>query len=92
MQHHSLEGSTAKDHDYVKTEELLNGDETNIFAHKAYDNKEIKKFCRNNGIFYGISNKAKKNQKLSNKQRKRNKQFSSLRAKVEHPFRIIKCQ
>ena len=89
---HSLEGSTTKDHDSVKTKELLHGDKTNIFAHKAYDNKEIKKFCRNNGIFYGISNKAKKNQKLSNKQRKRNKQFSSLRAKVEHPFQIIKCQ
>jgi IS5 family transposase len=72
---HSFDSSTAKDHDSTKTEELLHGDETDIFADKAYDNKEIKQFCRNNGIFYGITNKAKRNKKLSNKQRKRNKQF-----------------
>ena len=89
---HSFEGSTAKDHDSTKTEELFHGDETDIFADKAYDNKEIKQFCRNNNIFYGITNKAKPKKKLSNKQRKRNKQFSSVRAKVEHPFQIIKCQ
>lgn len=89
---HSLESSTAKDHDSTKTEELLHGDETDIFADKAYDDKAIKQFCRKNSIFYGITNKAKRNKKLSNKQKKRNKQFSSVRAKVEHPFQIIKCQ
>ncbi len=89
---HSFESSTAKDHDSIKTEELLHGDETDIFADKAYDNEDIKRFCRSNNIFYGITNKAKRNKKLSNKQRKRNKQFSSVRAKVEHPFQIIKCQ
>jgi len=89
---HSLESSTAKDHDSTKTEELLHGDETDVFADKAYDDKAIKQFCRKNGIFYGITNKAKRNKKLSNKQKKRNKQFSSVRAKVEHPFQIIKCQ
>ena len=71
---------------------MLHGDETDIFADKAYDNEDIKRFCRNNDIFYGITNKAKRNKKLSNKQRKRNKQFASVRAKVEHPFQIIKCQ
>lgn len=89
---HSVESSTAKDHDSTKTEELLHGDETDIFADKAYDDQLIKQFCRKNGIFYGITNKAKRNKKLSNKQNKRNKQFSSVRAKVEHPFQIIKCQ
>ena len=89
---HSFESSTAKDHDSTKTEELLHGDETDIFGDKAYDNEDIKKFCRNNDIFYGITSKAKRNKKLSNKQRKRNKQFSCVRAKVEHPFQIIKCQ
>lgn len=89
---HSTESSTAKDHDSTKTEELLHGDETDLFADKAYDDKLIKQFCRKNGIFYGITNKAKRNKKLSNKQNRKNKQFSSVRAKVEHPFQIIKCQ
>lgn len=89
---HSFESSTAKDHDSTKTEELLHGDETDIFADKAYDNEDIKRFCRSNNIFYAIANKAKRGKKLSNKQKKKNKQFSSVRAKVEHPFQIIKCQ
>lgn len=38
---HTVESSTAKDHDSTKTEELLHGDETDIFADKAYDNKAI---------------------------------------------------
>lgn len=89
---HSLESSTAKEHDSVETLNLLHGEETDIFADKAYDNEAIKKTCRQHGIFYGITNKAKRNKKLSKKQKKRNKQFSSVRAKVEHPFQIIKCQ
>ncbi len=79
-----------KTHDSTKTEELLHGDETSLFGDKAYDDKAIKRFCRNHNIFYGITNRAKSNKKLSNKQKKRNKQFSSVRAKVEHPFQIIK--
>jgi len=89
---HSLESSTAKEHDSNKTFDLLHGSETDIFADKAYDNESIKKACRQHGIFYGITNKAKRNKKLSNKQKKKNKQLSSVRAKVEHPFQIIKCQ
>jgi IS5 family transposase len=87
---HSIVTTTAKDHDSTKTEELLHGDETSLFGDKAYDDKAIKRFCRNHNIFYGITNRAKSNKKLSNKQKKRNKQFSSVRAKVEHPFQIIK--
>jgi IS5 family transposase len=89
---HSIDTSTAKDHDSTKTEELLHGDETDIFADKACDNADIKRFCRDNNIFYGITNKAKPKKKLSSKQKRRNKQLSSVRAKVEHPFQIIKCQ
>ena len=39
-----------------------------------------------------MTNKGTKSKKLSTKQKKRNKQLSSVRSKVEHPFRILKCQ
>jgi IS5 family transposase len=39
-----------------------------------------------------MTNKATKSKKLSTKQKKRNKQLSSVRSKVEHAFRILKCQ
>ncbi|MBI2092738.1 MAG: transposase [Deltaproteobacteria bacterium] len=36
--------------------------------------------------------KGKKGVKLSSSQERRNSKLSSIRAKVEHPFRILKCQ
>ncbi len=72
---HSIVTTTAKEHDSTKTEELLHGDETSLFGDKAYDDKAIngkKRFCRNHNIFYGITNRAKSNKKLSNKLKKRN--------------------
>jgi len=40
----------------------------------------------------GVLDKAKRGKKLSGKQKRRNKKLSSVRAKVEHPFQILKCQ
>jgi superfamily II DNA or RNA helicase len=68
---HSIETSTAKEHNSIKTEALLHGDKTNIFTDKSYGSTVIKRFYRNNNIFYGITNKSKRKEKLSNKQNKR---------------------
>ncbi|MFC1659687.1 IS5 family transposase [Pseudomonadota bacterium] len=89
---HSVETTTAKDHDITQMENLLHGEETNIFADKGYFKEENKKEFRKRGIFYGVLDKASRGHKLSSKQNKRNKKLSSVRAKVEHPFQIIKCQ
>ena len=88
---HSIVATTAKEHDSVKTYDLLHGEEEAVFGDKAYDDQALKQSCRQQGIFYGITNKAKSKHPLSNKQKKRNKQFSSVRASVEHPFQVIKC-
>jgi IS5 family transposase len=39
-----------------------------------------------------VLDKAKRNRKLSSSQRKRNRKHASVRAKVGHVFRIVKCQ
>ena len=88
---HSVVATTAKEHDSVKTHDLLHGEENAVFGDKAYDDCALKQACRQQEIFYKITNKAKPKHPLSNKQKKRNKQFSQVRAKVEHPFQIIKC-
>lgn len=88
---HSVAASTAKEHDSIKTYDLLHGEENAVFGDKAYDDQALKQACRQQGIFYGITNKAKSKHSLSAKQKKRNQQFSSVRAKVEHPFQVIKC-
>ena len=89
---HTVITTTAKDSDIWQTKNLLHWEEKAVFWDKAYCKKDDKKEARKNQIFYWITNKATKSKKLSTKQKKRNKQLSSVRSKVEHPFRILKCQ
>jgi len=89
---HTVINTTAKTSDISQTEELLHWEEKAVFWDKAYHKKEDKKKARKKWIFYWMTNKATKSKKLSTKQKKRNKQLSSVRSKVEHPFRILKCQ
>lgn len=89
---HSVKTTTAKIHDKEMQNDLLHGQEKAIFGDKGYYREEDKREMRKQEIFCGILDKGKRNHPLSNKQEKRNKRLSSIRAKVEHPFQVIKCQ
>ena len=89
---HSLTATTAKDHDITQMDNLLHGQEKAIIADKGYFDTNRKKQCRKNSIFWGVLDKAKRGKQLSSSQNKKNRKLSSIRAKVEHPFQIIKCQ
>ena len=89
---HSIKTGTAKEHDKKKKNELMHGIELAEFGDKGYADDKDKRAARANGVFYGILDKAKRGKKLSSKQERRNKKLSSVRAKVEHPFQILKCQ
>jgi transposase, IS5 family len=89
---HSIQNTSANIADITVMNELFHGKEKAKFGDKAYAKKEDKREARKKGIFYGILDKAVKGKKLSNKQEKRNSKLSSIRAKVEHPFRVLKCQ
>jgi IS5 family transposase len=73
-------------HDSVEMENVLSGDEQSVWADKAYPKQKDKRAARAMGIYYGLLDKASRNNPLSGKQQKRNKQKSSVRAAVEHPF------
>jgi len=88
---HSVAMTTAKVHDRQKFRELLTGEEKAVWGDKAYGKKEDKKEFRQKGIFYGIPPKGSRYVKVSNRQKHRAKKWPSVRAKVEFPFRIIKC-
>jgi transposase, IS5 family len=77
-------------HDSQAFEEVLSGDEKSIWADKAYPTDQHKRIARTVGIFYGVLDKKKKGKELSGKQQKRNKQKSSVRAAVEHPFAFMR--
>lgn len=87
---HTIEGTTAKISDKAMFFELLHGEEDAIFGDKGYVSKEDKKLAREAGIYWGVLDKRAPGKELSNGQKKRNKNLSSVRSKVEHPFQVIK--
>ncbi|MBW8051103.1 MAG: IS5 family transposase [Cytophagales bacterium] len=82
--------TSASVHDINEKDNLFSGDEQSKFGDKAYCKTSHKQTDRANGIYHGILDKAKRGSKLSNKQKKRNKQLSKVRAVVEHPFAYMK--
>lgn len=87
---HSVRTTTASVHDATVMEDLLHGEEQLIVADSAYGNMTLKANCREAGLLYLITDKAARSVKLSGKQQRANRHKSSVRAKVEFPFRIIK--
>ena len=82
--------TSARPHDSQQKEELWSGDEQAIFGDSAYSNQAEKRAARQKGVYYGILDKGTRKRKLSKAQKKANKQKSSIRCKVEHPFGYMK--
>jgi len=89
---HSVIATTAKVSDRKKFHELLHGEEKSIFGDKGYASKEDKRAARDAGMAWCVMDKGQPKHPLSAKQEKRNHQYASVRAKVEHPFQVLKCQ
>lgn len=89
---HTVGNTSANEHDKTKMSEMLHGEEYAVFGDKGYYDEKEKRKARKAGIFWGVLDKGKKNSPLSSSQERRNIKMSSIRAKVEHPFRILKCQ
>jgi IS5 family transposase len=87
---HSVHTTRANVHDATVMADLLHGEEEVLVGDSAYGNMTLKAHCRQAGLLYLITDKAAKSVKLSGKQDQANRQKSSVRAKVEFPFRIIK--
>jgi len=89
---HHLVTTPANVHDKVVLAQLLHGNEKVLVADTAYGSQADKRAARAKGLYYAVNDKASRSHPLSPSQRKRNRKQSGLRAKVEHPFRVLKCQ
>ena len=89
---HSVTVTPANTADIDELPRLLREDDQVIFADAGYTSDKYKKGARHLDINWCVNDKRKPGKNLSNSQRKRNRKLSSVRARVEHIFRIIKCQ
>ena len=89
---HSLEISTSRVHDSRIWDELLHGEETSVWADKGYLSAEREDVFSKVGKVRGVMRKAPKGGKLHPEDEKINRIIAMVRARVEHPFRILKRQ
>lgn len=82
--------TSATTHDNEAFDDLVKGETKAVFADKAYIDMEKKRDFRKRGVFWGVLDRASRGHKLSSKQHKDNKQKSSVRSRVEHPFAWMK--
>lgn len=97
---HTVTTTPANDHDITQAHALLHGDEQIVFADSGYRGIEKREAIqeKHSDVDWQIAmmpskrkalNKTKPSHALRDKLEKLK---ASIRAKVEHPFRVIKCQ
>jgi len=89
---HSVEVTSANVADVSALPQLLRVDDRAVFGDKGYVNNGLKHYAREAKVFWGVSLKARPGRKLSGTHKRFNRKMSSVRAKVEHVFRVMKCQ
>ncbi len=89
---HTAGVTTGKVHDAKVMGNLIREDDRAVFADKGYVNEKKKRAARAAGVFWGVKEKPKAGRSLSSSQKKRNRRHGAIRAKVEHVFRVLKCQ
>jgi len=89
---HSVETSTARVHDSQVWDELLHGEETSVWADKGYVSADREATFTEGGKVWGVMRKAPKGGKLHPEDERTNRIIAMVRAKVEHPFRVLKRQ
>ena len=95
---HSLSTTAANVHDITETTNLLHGEEYFVSADSGYrgaQKREELKGVKADRLIAEIPSKIRilKKHPIKNKQPSQTEYIkASIRAKVEHPFRIIKCQ
>ena len=89
---HTAKMTKASRHDAALIDELIRDDDRAVFGDKGYVSDKRKRAARANGVLWAVKDKRKRGRDLSSSQKKRNRKHGSVRAKVEHVFRVIKCQ
>lgn len=89
---HSADVTKGSVHDSQMMDGLIREDDRAIFADKGYANEKKKRAARSAGVYWAVKEKQKMNRPLSSSQHKRNRRHGAVRARVEHVFRVLKCQ
>ena len=89
---HTVGVTAANVADVCALPQLVREEDQALFGDRGYVNNEMKRHARRAGVFWGVALKARAGRKLCEANKRFNRKMSSIRAKVEHVFRVMKCQ
>lgn len=89
---HTVGMTAANVADITVVGDLIREDDRAVFGDSAYQSKAVKRAARAAGVQWNASLKGSKHRPLGAGNNKRNRKMSSVRARVEHPFRVVKRQ
>ena len=89
---HTAGVTTGSVHDAKVMDNLIREDDRAVFGDKGYVNEHKKRAARAAGVHWVVKDQRKPGRQLSASQHKRNRKHGAIRAKVEHVFRVLKCQ
>jgi IS5 family transposase len=87
---HSVVTGPASEGDITRLDELLHGQEREIFGDQAYWSEDHRQHCRHAGIAYRINRRARPGRTLTEWQKTINRARSRQRARGEHAFHVVK--
>ena len=89
---HTAGVTTGSVHDAKVMDNLIREDDTAVYGDKGYASDVKKAAAETAGVKWAVKEKAKSGRPLTESQRPSNRKHGSVRAKVEHVFRVLKCQ
>ena len=89
---HTVGVTSGSVHDATVMERLIRDDDAAVYGDKGYASGARKRAAEAAGVLWAVKEKARPGRRLTARQRARKRRFGKVRAKVEHVFRVIKCQ
>lgn len=87
---HSLTATSASVNDFTQMPDLLHGEENDLYGDRLYWSEEHRYLCSQTGIRYRVNRRGKRGHPITPAQRLINRSRSRIRARVEHPFNVVK--
>jgi IS5 family transposase len=79
-------------HDATVMDRLIRADDTAVYGDKGYSSGARRRAAEAAGVLWAVKEKAQTGRRLTVRQRASNRRFGKMCAKVEHVFRVLKCQ
>jgi IS5 family transposase len=87
---HSLVAGPANEADITRIDELLHGQETELYGDQVYWSEDHRLQCQYAGLRYRVNRRPSWKRKLNEQQRAINRARSRTRARGEHAFHVVK--